>query len=113
ELDPFRGKRVRGGQAIAHVLGLGERKRAAARADDERRGLGRGRRRGLHPMTSQCYAGRSRPKQRSPDGAAAKSGLSAPRLPALRVVSCATFLAAVSVCSPPPCGGGLGVGVVV
>ena len=54
ELDPFRGERVRGGQAIAHVLGLSERERAAARADDERRGLGRGRRRGLHPMTSQC-----------------------------------------------------------
>jgi hypothetical protein len=36
------------------VLGLGERERAAARADDERCGLGRGRRRGLHPMTSQC-----------------------------------------------------------
>src|SRR5262245_55779057 len=76
ELDPFRGKRMRGGQTIAHLFGLGERERAAARADDERRGSGRGRRRGLHPMTSQCYAGRSRPKQRSPDGAAAKSGLS-------------------------------------
>src|SRR5262244_601898 len=77
ELDALCGKRVRRGQAIAHVLGLGERERTAARADDERRGSGRGRRRGLHPMTSQCYAGRSRPKQRSPDGAAAKCGLSA------------------------------------
>src|SRR5260370_2363074 len=65
---------MRGGQAIAHLSGVRERGRAAARADDERRGSGRGRRRGLHPMTSQCYAGRSRPRQRSPDGAAAKSG---------------------------------------
>src|SRR5260370_1119140 len=77
ELDALRGKRMRGGQAIAHLSGLRERERAAACADDERRGSGRGRRRGLHPMTSQCYAGRSRPRQRSPDGAAAKSGLGA------------------------------------
>src|SRR5260370_371233 len=77
ELDALRGKRMRGGQAIAHLSGLREPERAAACADDERRGSGRGRRRGLHPMTSQCYAGRSRPRQRSPDGAAAKSGLGA------------------------------------
>src|SRR6516165_8576374 len=74
ELEALRGERMRGGQAIAHLFGLGERERAAARADDERRGSGRGPRRGLHPITSQCYAGRSRPRQRSPDGAAAKSG---------------------------------------
>src|SRR5438132_4554160 len=77
ELDALSGKRVRGGQAITHLSGLRERERAAARADDERRGADRGRRRGLHPMTSQGYAGRSRPRERSADGAAAKCGCGA------------------------------------
>ena len=45
---------MRRGQARAHLPGLDQRERAAARADAQH-GVG-GRRRGLHPMTSQCYA---------------------------------------------------------
>jgi hypothetical protein len=48
ERDRLRGKGVRGGEAIAHELGLRERERAAARADDERRLCG------LQAMTSRC-----------------------------------------------------------
>jgi len=75
ERDLLRGKDVRSREAIAHLLRLGERQRATARTDDERGGSGRGRCCGLHPMTSRCYAGLSRPKHGSPDGASAKSGL--------------------------------------
>ncbi len=57
EHDCFRGELVRGREAVAHLLRLGKRQRATARADDERRRLGRGWCCGLHPMTSRCYAG--------------------------------------------------------
>src|SRR5262249_14930948 len=48
ECDRTGGKRVRGGEAIAHLFRLGERERAAARADDERWLCG------LQAMTSRC-----------------------------------------------------------
>jgi hypothetical protein len=53
ERDLLRGNAARR-QAIAHLLRLGERQRATARADDERGRSGRGRCCGLHPMTSRC-----------------------------------------------------------
>src|SRR5262249_56087583 len=58
ERDRVGGKRVRGGEALAHELRLRERERAAARTDDEREGWRRLCR--LHAMTSRCYGGRKR-----------------------------------------------------
>jgi hypothetical protein len=50
---------MRGGEARLHLPGLDQRERAAARADAQHGVVGR--RRGLHPMTSQCYADPYRP----------------------------------------------------
>ncbi len=53
ERDPVGGPSQHCGQALAHLSRLGERQRAAARSDAQARDV----RRGLHLMTSQCYAG--------------------------------------------------------
>ena len=50
--DRAGGPAMRGSEAVAHLPGLRQRQRAAARADAQE---GRNAR-GLHPSTSQCYA---------------------------------------------------------